>query len=49
MVQICLLTLNAVRAVDGPGDALVLLASPYASAALLPCHLSGDGCRILSL
>ena len=49
VVQICLLTLNAVCAVDGPGDALVLLASPYASAALLPCHLSGDGCRILSL
>ena len=49
MAKICLLTLEAVRSVDWACDALVLLACPYASATLLPCHLSGDGLRILSL
>ena len=49
VAKICLLTCEAVRAVDWACDALVLLACPYASATLLPCHLSGDGLRILSL
>ena len=49
VAQICLLTLKVLRPVDGACDALVLLARPDASAALLPCHLSCDRLRVLSL